>query len=400
MARIPEYVKVLDLNAGRRYEVRVDTTGADGRRQQSRRRFRTLKEAIDHHSGVTADRGRGVHVAPNQLTVRQAVDAWLAGQRIRPKTRAAYITALRPVVDHLGDRPVQSITKADIETVVTALRDGRSPMGTWNAPKKLPKSAKKIRSPWAASSINPMLARLRAIFADLMAQGVVVRNPAALVKALPTARPAMTTLSAEQIAALLAVTAADPLHVAWRLACSGLRRGEILALRWTDVDFAAGTVAITAARLATAGGSSTGAPKTASSVRTLPLPADLATALRAERKRQKQLQLQLGNKWPASGLVVVDDVGCPPHPDTLTHAWADALTAAKLPHVRLHDARHSCATLMHLNGVPAVVIAAWLGHTDARFTLATYAHSTDTALAAAAATLGDAVHRPGTAQGS
>jgi integrase len=398
MARIPDYVQVLDLPSGRRYEVRVDVTGSDGRRQQSRRRFPSLKEAIDHYSGVTADRGRGVHVAPNQFTVRQAVDAWLAGQRIRPSTNSAYINALRPVVDHLGDRPVQTITKADIETVVTALRNGKSATGTWNAPTTLTKSAKKVRDPWSASSINPMLARLRAIFADLQAQGVVVRNPAALVKALPTTRPTLTTLDAEQIATLLSTTAADPLHVAWRLACSGLRRGEILALRWSDVDLNGGTLAVTAARLATAGGSTTGAPKTASSVRTLPLPPDLATALRVERKRHKALQLQLGNKWPNSGLVVVDDVGTPPHPDTLTHAWANALKAAKLPHVRLHDARHSCATVMHLNAVPAAVIAAWLGHTDARFTLSVYAHSNDNALAAAAAVLGNAVSPRDSAQ--
>ena len=76
---------------------------------------------------------------------------------------------------------------------------------------------KKVRDPWGASSINPMLARLRAIFADLQAQGAVVRNPAALVKALPSTRPTLTTLDAGQIATLLTATAAGPLHAAWRL---------------------------------------------------------------------------------------------------------------------------------------------------------------------------------------
>jgi integrase len=400
MARIPEYVTVLDLDAGRRYEVRVDVTGANGRRKQSKRRFKTLKEAIDHYSGVVADRGRGVHVAPTDLTLRQAVDDWLAAQRIRPKTRSAYVTALRPSVDALGDRPVQSITKADIETVVAMLRDGKSKTGTWHAPKKLEKNAKKVRAPWSAASINPMLARLRSIFADLQAQGVVVRSPAALVKPLPGTKPEMMTLDAKQVATLMMSTATDAFHAAWILATYGLRRGEILGLRWTDIDFKARTLSITAARLAVDGGSSTGAPKTASSVRTLPMPADLTAALRAERKRQQQLQLQLGSRWPNSGLVVVDDVGNPPHPDTVTRAWKAALKAARIPHVRLHDARHSCATLMHLNGVPAAVIAAWLGHTDARFTLAVYAHSNDTALASAAAALSNAVHKPTSAQTS
>lgn len=244
-----------------------------------------------------------------------------------------------------------------------------------------------------ANSINPMLARLRSIFDHLQAQGVVVRNPARLVKSLPVTKPEMHTLSPEQIDVLWSVTASDPLHAAWVMATYGLRRGEILALRWTDIDFNASLLSINEARLAVAGGSTTGIPKTPSSVRTLPMPADLAAALKSERKRQKQLKLQLGNKWPDSGLVVVDDGGAPPHPDTVTHAWAEALKAAKLPHVRLHDARHSCATVMHVQGSPAAVIAAWLGHTDARFTLATYTHSTDAALADAGAALSRAVHR-------
>lgn len=388
MARIPEYVHVTDTSAGRRYEVRVEVGGGDGARRQVRRRFRTLREATEYHTGITADRARGTHVAPNVLTVQGAVDAWLAGQRIRPKTLSAYVTSLRPVVDALGDRPVQTITKADIEAVVAALRAGKSKTGTWNAPEKLLANAKKVRDPWAPASINPMLARLRTIWADLVAQGIVARNVATLVKPIPTEKPAMRTLDAAQVAQLLAATTDDPLHIAWQLAVHGLRRGEILALAWGAVDLDAATLAVTEARLATAGGSSTGAPKTPSSIRTLPIPETLADALRREQQRQGRLQTLLGTRWPASGLVVVDDLGQPPYPDTLTHAWRRALAAAGLPHVRLHDARHSCATLMHLAGVPATVIAAWLGHTDARFTLATYTHAGGDALSDAAATLG------------
>ncbi|WP_286174641.1 hypothetical protein [Mycobacterium sp. DL99] len=137
MAKIPEFVTVRDFPSVRRYEVRVEVTGADGKRQQTRRRFKTLRQAVDYYQGTGADRSRGVHVAPSELTVQQAVDSWLLGQRIRPKTMSAYVTNLRPIVDHLGGRPVQSITKDDVEAVVQALRAGTSRMGTWNAPTKL-----------------------------------------------------------------------------------------------------------------------------------------------------------------------------------------------------------------------------------------------------------------------
>ncbi|OLT79798.1 site-specific integrase [Mycobacteroides abscessus subsp. abscessus] len=360
-----------------------------GKRQQKRKRFRTLKEAVDFHQGTGTDRSRGVHVAPSELTVQQAVDSWLLGQRIRPKTRSAYVTSLRPIVDHLGAKKVQDVTKNDVEEVVQALRAGTSRMGTWNAPTKLKKSAKKVRSPWSATSINPMLARARSVFDDLVNQGILVRNPAALVKSLATdAEKKMNTLTAEQVTQLLSATEDHCYGIAWRLAVLGLRRGEILALRWDGIDFEAGTLAVTAARLATAGGATTGAPKTKTSVRTLPMPDDLTAALRRVRKRQKESKLKLGSKWTDSGYVVVDEFGVAPYPDTLTAAWRKALAGAGLPHVRLHDARHSCATLMHLNGVPTVVIAAWLGHQDPGFTLRTYAHSTNDALADAAATLG------------
>lgn len=79
------------------------------------------------------------------------------------------------------------------------------------------------------------------------------------------------------------------------------------------------------------------------------MPDDLIAALRRVRKRQKESKLKLGSKWVDSGYVVVDELGVAPYPDTLTAAWRKALSNADLPHVRLHDARHSCATLMNLN---------------------------------------------------
>ncbi|MBE5451229.1 site-specific integrase [Mycobacteroides abscessus] len=387
MARRPDWVKPVETSEGRRYEVRVHGHRADGSRFQHKRRFETVEAAVKWRSTVVSELAHGTHVAPSEITVRQAVDSWLIGQRIRPKTMSAYVTSLRPLVDALGDHPVQQVTKDDIEKVVTALREGTSRMGTWHAPEKLTKNRKQVRSAWSPASINPMLARARSIFDDLMAQGIVVRNPAALVKSLPTEKSEMHTLDADQVSALLTATADDAFGIAWQLAVYGLRRGEILALDWESVDFDAETISIAAARLAVSGGSVTGATKTKTSTRILPMPEDLARALKSERKRQREARLSLGSKWKDSRLVVVDEFGAPPHPDTLTKAWKKALSDAGLPHVRLHDARHSCATLMHMRGVPVAVIAAWLGHQDAGFTLRTYAHSTNDALADAAAVL-------------
>lgn len=225
MARRPAWVKPVETSDGRRYEVRVHGKRLDGTRFQHKKRFETVEAAVKWRSTIVSELSHGTHVAPSEITVRQAVDSWLVGQRIRPKTMSAYVTSLRPLVDALGDRPVQQVTKDDIEVVVQSLVAGTSAMGTWRAPEKLTKNKKETRAAWAATSINPMLARTRSVFEDLMNQGIVVRNPAALVKSLPTEKSEMCTLDAGQVTKLLTTSAADAFGIAWQLAVYGLRRG-------------------------------------------------------------------------------------------------------------------------------------------------------------------------------
>ena len=96
--------------------------------------------------------------------------------------------------------------------------------------------------------------------------------------------------------------------------------------------------------------------------------------------RSEAEQKLVGNRWQGDGTVVCDELGRAYYPTTLSYMWRNALADAGLPHVRLHDARHTCGTLMHLNGVPIAVIAAVLGHTDASFTQRVYAHSQEDAV--------------------
>ncbi len=95
----------------------------------------------------------------------------------------------------------------------------------------------------------------------------------------------------------------------------------------------------------------------------------------------------MGESYIDSGFVVVNAIGDPVHPQTLSARWGVLLERAGVRRVRLHDARHTCGTLLHLQGVPVAVIAAWLGHADASFTMRTYVHSQDDALRAAAEAL-------------
>jgi integrase len=112
-------------------------------------------------------------------------------------------------------------------------------------------------------------------------------------------------------------------------------------------------------------------PKSQSSRRTLPLPDRLVSVLRAAKARQARERLALGAETGPWDYVVSNEVGRTYHPQVLSRYWASVVSAAGVRHIKLHAARHTCATLMHLEGVPVAVIAAWIGHKDASLTMKT-----------------------------
>lgn len=186
---------------------------------------------------------------------------------------------------------------------------------------------------------------------------------------------------------ILASITDDRLGHAWELALSGLRRGEIAGLRWSDVDLDANELSIVNNRVDAAGKVHENDPKSEMSRRTLPLPDRLVTVLKAAKARQARERLALGSCSGPFEYVVSNEVGLPYHPQVLSRQWRAACRNAGVREIKLHAARHTCATLMHLSGVPAVVIAAWIGHKDASLTMRLYAHSQTDALKAAGATL-------------
>jgi integrase len=128
-----------------------------------------------------------------------------------------------------------------------------------------------------------------------------------------------------------------------------------------------------------------GQPKFVSGSRTLPLPSLLRFAfLRVQETQRREWAKISATSWPDSGYAVCDEAGAPYHPDWLSHRWANMLKDAGVDHVPLHAARHTCATVMHMDGVPLATIAAWLGHSSASFTLRTYTKSNPAALRDAA----------------
>lgn len=384
MARqqLPPQIKKIELDRkdrGRpvvRYQLTVDA-GVDpetGKRKQIRKRFATETEARNELARIQSSVKAGTYVHNRGTTIAEVIDGYIASKHaLKPSTAAGYKVSLAPIREQLGDIPVQKLTRRDLDELIIKLRAG----GTLTA-------AGSERKKWSARTVNQMLTVFGAALEALVKEGVLVRNVAALIDKLPDERTETSTWNAEEVEQFLLESRDDPYLHAWYLALCGLRRGEICGLRWDGINFDAETLTITTSRVTYGKTTSEGTTKSKRSTRTLPIPDDLARQLRAAKKRQAENRLALGEAWTDSGYVVVDQSGQPLSPGAVSSRWVHAVERAKVPTIRLHDARHTCATLMHLRGVPIAVIAAWLGHASAAFTLSRYAHSQDPAMVDAA----------------
>ncbi|WP_370332616.1 tyrosine-type recombinase/integrase [Mycolicibacterium hippocampi] len=377
---MPPQIKRVELktrSGGRptvRYQLTVDVGVIDGKRKQLRKRYATERGARNALDEIRGDLARGIYVHSRKATVAQACEDWLKSKhRLKASTLHGHRSKLDAATALLGDIEVQKLTKRDVDDMVIALRAGGGKTA----------SGATMR-PWSPRSVNYLLGLLTAVLKDQVRQGHAVRNVAELVDRIPSDPKPPNTFTAAELKKVLDHVEGDRYAIAWQLALSGLRRGEVAGLRWSDVDLDARTLKISQTRLRFGKNLVEDTPKSAASRRELPIPDHLVAGLRTARRIQAEDRLALGEAYQASGYVVVNEAGEALSPHALTSRWARTLKAAGVRHIRLHDARHTCGTLMHLENVPIAVISAWLGHASKAFTMATYVHSQPDALAAAA----------------
>lgn len=364
-------ISVTDRTTGKavvRYQVTVDAgiSQATGKRQQVRRRYATERLARDALSAIAEAAMKGVFVARSAVTVDRVCADYLASRhKLRATSLSKLAYDLAPLRERHGGLAVQRLTKAHIDALVKDLLAGGTKTGKG-----------RTRRPWSAVAVNKTVQAIAMVLADAQRQGRVPRN----VAGVAVEHNAVDTYSEPEVGVLLSAIATDRLGHAWELALSGLRRGEIAGLRWADVDLEGRTLTIANNRVSAGGRTVENDPKSATSRRTLPLPERLVFVLRSARTRQARERLALGADGGAWEYVVSDEAGEPYSPAVLSRYWRDTVNAAGVRHIKLHAARHTCATLMHLQGVPVAVIAAWIGHKDASLTMRLYAHSQDDAL--------------------
>ncbi len=192
--------------------------------------------------------------------------------------------------------------------------------------------------------------------------------------------------SVEEARAFLAAAERDRLNARWVVGISlGMRQGEVLGLQWEDVDFDAGLLHVRRAlHRQPRGALELVDTKTVASERTIPMPRPVSAALRAHRKRQLQQRIRLGDAWHESDFIFTTAIGTPISPRNDYRSFQLLITKTGLRKIRLHDLRHTAASLLLAQDVPARVVMETLGHSQISITMNTYTH-VDTSLTQATA---------------
>lgn len=222
---------------------------------------------------------------------------------------------------------------------------------------------------------------------------LIPSNPCKRVKAPRAERKEARFLDEKQAAHLIALLGNEPIQyrsMILLLINTGLRRGELCALQWKDIDFANAVLQVRRNTVYLAGqGLIDDTPKTASSQRAIKLPANCIPMLKEYRAWQSKQRLMVGDQWQDSDRVFTRWDGAPFRPDTLTNWFSDFVKRNDLPPVTIHSLRHTNATLLISSGTNLRTVSARLGHSQASTTANIYAHAIQSADAAAADAIND-----------
>jgi integrase len=365
------YALGTDAATGRR---RVATTTVRGTRKEAERELRRLLHSLD----------TGEHVTRNRLTVRDWLATWLSAirQEVSPRTVERYAEIVNNfLIPALGALPLGRLSPPHLQNAYNDWAEGGRRDGKEGG-----------LSPRTRRHIHRILS---SALARAVEQQLVARNPCdSFKRRLPKVeRREMAVLSADQAQTLLAAVRHTRVYRPVLLAlATGMRRGEILALRWRNVDLDRGSLRVVESLEQTKAGLRAKAPKT-EKARAVTLPAFAVDELRRMKREQAEELLKLGVRQSGATLLCARADGEPMQPRSLTHEFTRLVARIKdIPRVRFHDLRHTHATQLLLAGVHPKVAQERLGHSTISVTLDLYSHVSATMQEDAAARI-DAAFR-------
>ena len=330
------------------------TTGYDENGKQKRKTVygKTQAEALAKLAEVKQRLANGTYT-DTKLTVKEYLKRWSEekARHVKPSTVDTYDRLIeKHITKKLGRKNLDKVTPLDVQTLMGELADSTG-IRTANAVRTLLFSAYKQAIRWQ----------------------LVSRNPVEATDPLRATRKDMGLWTGAQAAHFLDTARPHRLFAAFYLVmATGLRRGELLGLRWSDVSerelyirqqltYRKGAFVFTP-------------PKTAQGTRRIAITPDVFAVLEAHRKAQEAQRAGMVGLWPDTGLVFVSEAGTPIHPRNFERSWGQLKKAAKMTDARLHDLRHLHVSLLVKQGIDPQAIADRVGHTDASFTLRRYSH--------------------------
>lgn len=378
MPRTSEPIKEVTITTAegkteRRYVAVADAPRERGeKRRQIRRRFRRRKDAVTWIAQMRAGTAEELREPEPEVqekpvpTFATVAAGWLESKRrnVRTNTFLDYEGAVKIWSDHFGGTPIAEITRLQVEELVTAYQG----------------AGKSVRR------VSYLLMVARSVFEEAIEEDLAIRNPAKRVKPRGKAAAERHAISDGEYQKLEAAIAGHEFEALWLLSLAGLRRSEVLGLKWSDVNLEERTLRVQRGRVEIGGrgkeltGSETsteiGRTKTSNGVRTLPLPAAILDALKRLRNRQMR---DLGLGQVRDGFVAVNAVGQPLRPEVYSDEWKRLLEGAEIGEYTLHEARHTSVTRARESGVPDHAVAQWHGH-DENVMRQTYSHPSQESL--------------------
>jgi integrase len=330
---------------------------------------KTRKEVVVKLTAASKAVHDGLPVTTGQATVSGFLTRWLedaARPSVKPSTYAGYRNIVRNhIVPHIGKIPLGKLSPQDVQRLLI----------------------ERSRANLSPRTVQLIRAVLRRALGQAVKWRVLAYNPAQFVDPPKQRRYTSTVWTPEETRRFLAATQDDRFGALYAVAAYlSLRQGEILAIRWQDVEFDRKTLSVNGS-MPTVGTRVRGETKTERSCRVLPLPEPVAAALRTHRLRQLEERLRAGDEWRDHDLVFANVFGGPVERKGLHYRFKKAIVQAGVPEIRFHDLRHGCATFLLAQKVPARVVSDILGHSSIKTTMDLYAHVMPHLLEDAAATM-------------
>ena len=345
----------------------VDLGYSGGKRRRKALYGRTRRDVQQKLAATQRAVEKGLPVPSERQTLGQFLARWLeavARPGLRPTTFTRYRELLTlHVIPVLGGRSLGKVTPQDLQGLYSSLGEKLAPR--------------------TVGHVHRVLHRA---LADALRWGLVGRNVCDTVKPPKVQAAEMRALSPDQARQLLSAAKGDPLEALYVLAVTvGLRQGELLGLKWQDVDLDGGRLQVRRSIAWLTGRRAIEQePKSAKSRRSVALTPLAVDSLRHHRQRQVERRL-VALAWEDKDLVFANEVGRPIEPGNLTRrSFQPLLERAGLPRIRFHDLRHTAATLLLAEAVHPKVVQEMLGHASIALTLDVYSHVTPTLQAEAA----------------